>query len=206
VGTDDTIEGLLFDMGGVVFEIDFEKALRIWSQWSILTIEEMGNRFRMDGPYEKHERGEIDASQYFDHLRKLLELNASNREIASGWNAIYLEEIAETVDCILNVNDSLPCYAFTNSNPTHQEYWEAEYPRAVQCFDRVFVSSNLGLRKPDKKAFETISNETGISLSKILFFDDLEENVEGARVAGMQAVLVKSHLDVKHALENIGAL
>ena len=123
-----------------------------------------------------------------------------------GWNAIYLEEIAETVNYILAVNNDMPCFAFTNSNPTHQAFWEAAYPRAVESFHKIFVSSDLGLRKPERAAFETISNATGIKLNAILFFDDTEENVSGARAVGMEAVHVKTHLDVQQALAEIGVL
>ncbi len=204
--TPQNIAGLLFDLGGVVFEIDFERALQACSDWTHLPIEEIRRRFKMDEAYQRHERGEIGASDYFAHLRHVLELEVNDSEIALGWNAIFLEEIAETVNYILAVKDKLPCFAFTNSNPTHQVFWMAAYPRAVESFDQIFVSFELGLRKPDREAFEAISDTTGISLDKMLFFDDTKENVNGARAAGMQAVHVKTHLDVKKALVDIGAL
>ncbi len=200
------IAGLLFDMGGVVFEIDFDRALQAWSDWTILPIEEIRQRFKMDEAYERHERGEIGASEYFAHLRNVLELEATDSEIALGWNAIYLEEIADTVNCILVVKKKLPCFAFTNSNPTHQVFWMDAYPRAVASFHQIFVSSEMGLRKPDREAFEAISNATGIGLDTMLFFDDSEENINGARAAGMPAIHVKGHSDVKKALVDIGAL
>lgn len=118
--TSQKIEGLLFDMGGVVFEIDFDRALHSWSNLARLPIEEIRSRFSIDQAYEKHERGEIEASEYFSHLRHVLELEANDSEIAMGWDAIYLEEIAETVNYILAVNNTMPCFAFTNSNPTHK--------------------------------------------------------------------------------------
>ena len=78
------IEGLLFDLGGVLIEIDFERALRAWNQWTLLSIEELRQRFKMDEAYEKHERGEIEAPEYFTHLRKMLELEANDSEIILG--------------------------------------------------------------------------------------------------------------------------
>ena len=189
-----------------MLEIDFERALQTWSDWTSLPIEEIQHRFKMDEAYEQHERGEIGASEYFVHLRNVLEIEANDSEIALGWNAIFLEEIAETVNYISAVKEKLPCFAFTNSNPTHQVFWMAAYPRAVESFHQIFVSSELGLRKPDREAFEAISDVTGISLDKMLFFDDTEVNVNGARAAGLQAVHVNTHSDVKNALAAIGAL
>ena len=200
------IEGLLFDLGGVLIEINFERALQAWNQWTLLSIEEIRKRFKMDEAYERHERGEIAASEYFSHLRNELELEASDSEIALGWNAIFLNEIVETVNYIRTAKDELPCYAFTNSNPTHQISWMSAFPRVVESFDQIFVSSELGVRKPERKAFEAIADATGIGLNAMLFFDDSEENVKGAQAAGMHAIHVKGHTDVKQALSNIGVL
>ena len=82
-----TIAALLFDMGGVLFEIDFDRALQTWQPWSRLSIGALRQRFKMDAAYEQHERGEIDAAAYFAHLREVLELEATDAETALGWNA-----------------------------------------------------------------------------------------------------------------------
>ena len=58
----------------------------------------------------------------------------------------------------------------------------------------------MGSRKPDRAAFEHVAREIGVPAGRVLFFDDLEENVEGARATGMQAVLVRSPADVAEAL------
>ena len=200
------IEGLLFDMGGVVINIDFDQALQSWTHLSELSIEEMRSRFTMDHRYEQHERGEIGGSEYFAHLRRLLQLEGRDEDIAWGWNAIYVGEIAETVDDILSVPEHVPCFAFTNSNPTHMATCKAIYPRVMAAFQRVFVSSEMGLRKPQRAAFDAIAQATGIRLPAMLFFDDSLENVEGARAAGLQAIHVQTPSDVKQALLQIGVL
>ena len=200
------IEGLIFDLGGVVIDVDFDQALQIWAQHSRLPIEGLRARFKMDVEYECHERGEIDAHQYFSHLRNLLELEADDAEISTGWNSIFGGEITETVNDILAIRSRLPCFAFSNSNPTHQITWMADYPRAVSSFHKIFVSSELGYRKPERESFEAIAKATGINLAAMLFFDDTVENVVGAREAGLQAVHVKTPADITHALEAIGEL
>jgi glucose-1-phosphatase len=204
--TKQNIDGLLFDIGGVVFEIDFVRAVQTWSSWSRLSAEEIQYRFKMDEAYEQHERGQMQSAEYFNHLRKVLELEADDAEIELGWNAIFQAEMVDTVSCILAAKDKLPCFAFSNSNPVHQKFWMDAYPRAIASFHEIFVSSELGWRKPEREAFDAISRKTGISLERILFFDDTEENVTGARAAGMQAVHVRSHTDVKKALTAIGVL
>ena len=200
------ITALLFDLGGVLIDIDFSRALRSWSHSSDLPLAEITRRFSMDEPYRRHELGEIAASDYFVHIRQLLELEASDEEIAHGWNAIFVGEIAATIDCIARAQVNLPCYLFSNTNPTHQAFWTTAFPAALESFQQIFVSSEMGLRKPDRAAFEAIAAATGFDLGEILFFDDTEENVSGARLAGIPAILVNDHADVELALTDIGAL
>jgi len=97
----------------------------------------------------------------------------------------------------------LPCYAFSNTNAEHQRAWNAAYPRIAATFDRVFLSSDIGMRKPEAAAFAHIADTIGVPTAHILFFDDLVENVVGAVAAGLQAVQVRSPADVREALERL---
>ncbi len=193
-------EALLFDLGGVIIEIDFDQAFLHWAEHSRLSIEELRNKFTMDSAYQQHERGELDRSEYFKHLRQKLLLDGNDELIAIGWNAIFGKQIEETVNCIKSIQLQLPCYAFTNTNPTHQSFWTAAYPDLTTVFDRIFVSSILGLRKPERAAFNAVAQTIGVATSAICFFDDTLENVRGAQAAGLQAVHVQSSLDVKNTL------
>jgi len=64
----------------------------------------------------------------------------------------------------------------------------------------------MGLRKPERDAFNAISAATNVDLNNMIFFDDREENVMGARAAGIQAVHVHTPADIRTALNNIGLL
>jgi putative hydrolase of the HAD superfamily len=59
------------------------------------------------------------------------------------------------------------------------------------------------MRKPEPQAFAVISTAIGVSLDRILFFDDMRENVDGARAVGMQAVHVRSIEDIARAVQNV---
>lgn len=194
---------LLFDLGGVLIEIDFERALRHWAPMSQLPLAELRTLFRFDAAYEQHERGEIEAGDYFAHLRRTLKLEATDAQIVEGWNAIFIREIPQTVAMVTHARRHLPCYCFSNTNRTHQEFWMTRFGQASSGFDRVFVSWELGWRKPEAEAFARVCREIGAEAGEVLFFDDTQENVEGARAAGLQAALVRSPQDVRDALEGL---
>jgi putative hydrolase of the HAD superfamily len=99
--------------------------------------------------------------------------------------------------------EKIPIYAFTNSNPTHQQVWSQRFAAILSLFHTVFVSSELGKRKPEPEVFHTVAEAMGIKLPRIVFFDDSLENVEGARAIGLQAVHVRSLADIKVSLQEI---
>ncbi|WP_457278557.1 HAD family hydrolase [Polaromonas sp. P5_D5] len=200
------IQALLFDLGGVLIDVDFNRVLEYWQPISRLSLEELKATFSADLPYQQHERGEITAAQYFAHLAANLELQDDPVRIAEGWNAIFGGEITETFSLVQEARAHLPCYVFSNTNAAHQVAWTALYPRLAQSFERIFVSSEIGYRKPERRAFEYVADAMGVPLNAILFFDDHPDNVEGARAAGLQAVHVRGPADVRAALQTIGCV
>lgn len=195
------IEALLFDLGGVVIDVDFD---RVFSHWSLCVnqdFETIKTRFKFDSYYERHERGEIDASEYFSSLRRSLDISISDEVFIAGWNSIYVGEIPGVVTILSDIKDKLPIYAFTNSNLTHQSVWSKKYRHILTLFRKVFVSNEMGMRKPEPEAFKAISKEIGVRLDRILFFDDSLENISGAKEIGIQAVRVTSSEDIKNALK-----
>ena len=198
------IQALLFDLGGVVVDIDFNRAFAHWQSMSRLSATELKAAFTFDLPYQRHERGEISAAEYFAHLAQHLQLHDDPVRIAQGWNSIFISEITETRRMVEAARALLPCYAFTNTHAAHQAVWSARFPAVVRAFERVFVSSEIGHRKPDRSAFEFVAQTIGVPIGSILFFDDTLENVNGALAAGLEAVHVRGPVDVKAALLRLG--
>ena len=81
-----------------------------------------------------------------------------------------------------------------------------QYRQLFESFRTVFVSSELGSRKPEPAAFLKVAELMKAEPQRILFFDDLAENVEGARQVGMQAVQVASIKDVRSGIQRYGLL
>jgi putative hydrolase of the HAD superfamily len=74
----------------------------------------------------------------------------------------------------------------------------------LRHFREIFLSSRIGLRKPDAAAYDHVVKAIGAPAGRIVFFDDLAENIEGARARGLTAVHVTSTDDVSEALAALG--
>jgi len=132
-----------------------------------------------------------------------LGIDISDTQFVDGWNAIYVREVPGIVALRQRAKGKMPLYAFTNSNPTHQHVWSQRFADVLSLFHTVFVSSELGKRKPEPEAFHTIAEAVGVKLQRMVFFDDSLENVEGARAIGLRAVHVRSLADIEGSLQEI---
>lgn len=191
-----TVKALLFDLGNVVIDIDFERIFKKWSFYSGVPVEEMQAAFQMDAAYEQHERGEIEGVEYHQHLEQKLEMQLSYDQFCEGWNDIMVAPIDETVNILMSLKSQVSLYALSNANTLHKQYWEKTYPDELSHFEKVYVSSDIGRRKPEPDAYQHVFDDLGIAAQNIVFFDDLAENIEAASALGMKVVHVRSPLDV----------
>jgi FMN phosphatase YigB (HAD superfamily) len=197
-----SVRALLFDLGGVLVEIDFHRVYRAWSAQAGVTPEALAARFSIDSPaYARHECGQIDAQAYFADLGGTLGVDLPAEHWTAGWNAVFVDEIAGMRERLARLQGRLPLYVFSNTNAVHHVVWSRRYADLLRPFERVFTSHELGLRKPDAAAFQAVAQAIGHDPAHILFFDDLLANVEGARAAGLQAVHVRSVADIDAALK-----
>jgi len=193
-------DALLFDLGGVVMGIDWDRAFLRWAQSCGEDAQDLGMRFTFDEPYERHERGEIGELDYYAALRRSLAIDIPDHDFRAGWGAIFTEPVRETVALLERLRDRVALYAFSNTNEAHRLVWSRQFEHALANFRRVFVSSQMGLRKPERASFDYIAREIGVPAARILFCDDTAANVEGARAAGLAAVHVKGPDDVRDAV------
>jgi putative hydrolase of the HAD superfamily len=197
-------DALLFDLGRVVFKIEFEKALACWAGHAGCEPAEIAARFVRDQTYEHHERGTISDEAYFDSLRAALGIAISHEQFLEGWNAIFAGEMDGIAPLLERAARHLPLYVYSNTNRPHVAHFTKIHAHTLKPFRELYYSSTIGHRKPDAAGFDHVVKAIGVPASRIVFFDDIAENVEGARACGLKAVHVRSSRDVADALDALG--
>ena len=180
-------DALLFDLGRVVIDIDFSRALACWAGHAGC---EPGaicrSRFRCARGFRRHETGEVSDAEFFAGLRASLGIAISDAQFLEGWNAIFAGEMPGIDALLARAAKRLPLYAFSNTNAPHVEHFSRALCRRARPFPRNLPV--LGDRASETRRGAPMimwCKAIGVPAERIVFFDDLAENIEGARSAGL---------------------
>jgi FMN phosphatase YigB (HAD superfamily) len=202
------IEALLFDLGRVVIDLDQARAYARWAELAGVPMRDIASLVReriLDGEaYCRHERGEMSDAQFFAHLRRDLKIALSDAQFVDGWNRIFIGEMPGIRRVLASAQGLLPLYAFSNTNAAHQAYWSRNFCELLAPFRKIYVSHELGARKPEPAAFRTVVADMGFAPDRVLYFDDRPENVAGARACGLVAVEVTMAAEIEQVLRDFG--
>lgn len=183
------IRAVVFDVGGVLAKIctTWEEALG--SLGIPCPAHLMGKRHSHFARFDQYQGGSLDHDQYIQELADFLSVTPEEAESAHG--AILLVPYPGTEDLVDDLNArGLATACLSNTNAPHlREMLAGRFP-AVEKLGHRFTSHEMGLQKPDRAIYEHVARTLGLPGHEILFFDDTEENVVGAREAGWVAYRV----------------
>lgn len=196
-------EALLFDLGNVIVDLDPSRVFAHWGETAAVDPATLAARWTIDDAYRQHETGQLDFHAYTQHLSNTLHIDLAPSQWRDGWNALFLGTFPMVNARLASLASALPCFCYTNTNPTHQTEWQANYSDALLPFRKVYVSSDIGRRKPDASSFNWVANDMGYDPTEIQFIDDSPENVAGARRVGMSSILARGEAQVLAALATL---
>ena len=129
----------------------------------------------------------MNEAQYLKALSDSLRLPLSHPQMLEGWNAIFGEPLPGAGRVLRELAARMPVYVFSNTNLAHLAHFAPRYRELLAPVKKVVTSCEIGARKPEAEAFRRMAAIAGLPPARLAFFDDLEENVAGARRAGLQA-------------------
>ena len=200
-----TIRAAIFDLGGVIVDIDIDRTPRAWARSTGLDVEHVRRAFSSDRTYERMERGEIDACAFHAHVQDLLGCTMSFEEFDRGWNALYRGLMHGCEDLLASLKREIRLVALTNTNAAHAAWWVPMFPQ-LSVFERVFMSHLMGARKPEPAAFGQVLDYLQLPPAQTVFLDDNPDNVAAGRALGMQAIQVRSIAQAAGELASLGLL
>jgi HAD superfamily hydrolase (TIGR01509 family) len=196
---------LLFDLGNVLVGlrplekvIPFESLLRK-PGWDSSRIESEVKAFRASPVFDRYERGLATAAEFWDSLRARFEVNLPDAELQACYREILGEEVPGMLALVSDLKQrGVRAAGLTDTSPVHLEVL-CRYP-AVRALEAVIASCDTGLKKPDPEAFREALRRLGVTAGDVLYTDDVQANVDGARKAGIRAELFRGPAALREML------
>lgn len=185
---------LLFDLGGVLYNIEHARTKNALHQVSLNTECNIGFSLEHADPvFARYDAGKITTTDFIHTLRKEYSLQATDDEVLNAWNAMLLGLYPDSLTFISALCDTIPIALLSNINACHHECIADECSSLFAKFHHVFLSYELGMKKPDPEIFRFVMDQTGYAPHHILFLDDTPINCEIAQSLGMHVRLIDPH-------------
>ncbi len=190
----DHIRHIIFDLGGVLLDIDPEASTRSFRELGMGKALEAHSRAKGQHElFDKLEIGAISPERFREGLREVAGIRASDEAIDDAWNAMLKTLPEERFRLLERLSRTHSLFLFSNTNAIHAEAFTRVieetygYERFRQSFRNIYFSHELGMRKPELEAFRVILEKEGLAPEETLFLDDTSEHVQGARKVGLEA-------------------
>lgn len=181
---------LIFDFGNVLIEIDPARSIEAFQTLGAQADLHLDADF-----FHDFETGAITAAEFRRALRSQLRWASADSSIDRAWNALLLEIPPKTLSVLRSLRvEGYRLALLSNTNPIHIDEVRRRlgpfgYGEFARCFERIFYSYEIGLRKPDPAIYAAVDRELGItSPAEVLFIDDNSANIATAAAYGWRTL------------------
>ena len=200
------IENVIFDLGGVILDIDYNRTRKGFEDLGVAKFDEMYSQANAIHLFQKLETGHISNDDFFNELGKVTNLGLTPLQIRTAWDAMLLEFRESSLEFLAEIKPKYNTYLFSNTNFIHMEAFHKIYHKRERdhpfndYFDKAFYSCEIGLRKPEAESYQWILDHLNTKADKTLFIDDSIQNVEAAKGVGMETI----HFEKGMKIEELG--
>jgi putative hydrolase of the HAD superfamily len=192
---DDSIENIIFDLGGVILNIDYQLTEKAFISLGLQDFSRMYTQAAQTGLFDNYEKGNCSTPYYINALLDFLPPNTSANKVVAAWNAMILEFPIENLQLLQKLKSKYRIFLLSNTNDIHLQAVNRALKRVSNesnlsgFFEKTYYSFEIGMRKPDCEIFNKVCSENNLDYSKTLFIDDTEKHILGAKEIGL-----KTHL------------
>lgn len=197
------INAIIFDFGGVILNIDYNKTRNAFKDLGVKDFDEMYSQKNADPLFSKLERGEISIGEFYSAFRKTTNLTATDLEIETAWNAMLLDYRQEALKTLKRIRQKYKLFLLSNTNLIHYNAFNKSYQTFFpgqlldDHFGKAYYSHQIGMRKPAKDIYEFVIRENKLDPSQTLFIDDSIQNIETANALGLKTILLQEGQNIE---------
>lgn len=200
------IRNIIFDLGGVILNIDFKKTEQAFVNLGIHNFAELYDQFHATELFLNFENGTVTPEEFISELQTKAH-GIPKEKIIDAWNAMLLNFPERRIRLLLDLKKRYRTFLLSNTNAIHHDAFQKIYPGIIDsagsldaCFEKVYYSHLLKMRKPDKAIYQFVLDQNGLVAGETLFIDDTQDNVLAAESVGIKGLYLKRPLTIEDAL------
>lgn len=187
------IKNIIFDFGGVLLDIDYQRTYDALSRLLNITFDPDKLADETKKVLFDFETGHINTESFVWNVQRLGDNNLppKTNDIFHAWNAMLIGWNPEKFAFLKELKKKYRVFLLSNTNELHLN-WVYNDLRMLhgiidfdhRFFEKTYYSHLLGMRKPNKDIFYFVNQDARLNPSETLFIDDIKANVEGGDSIG----------------------
>ncbi len=191
------LKNLIFDLGGVILNLSFQKTFDAFSSLVNIDPNEIAKSYYERPEFNAFEKGELSEAEFRSWLRRLFVTSASDAELDACWNAMLVDIPIERIRLLENLRTRYQLFLLSNTNSIHEKHFNRMVSHCTpHCgleplFDKTYYSHQIGMRKPDLEIYGHVLEDNKIQAQETLFLDDNLGNLNAAKQLGINTYHVQ---------------
>jgi putative hydrolase of the HAD superfamily len=192
------LDAIIFDLGGVIIEVDMEKPYQKLIQLAADRHPELP--FNLKKISKKYETGQLTDRQFRNQLRSIVQISYSDGQIDELWNEMLGSVPSYLAYLLEKIKNKTRTFVLSNTNPIHIREFRKRFKQATgnigieNYFEKLYFSYEIGLHKPDPKIYKFVLEDAHLQRSRTLFIDDNFDNIKAASSLGLKTIYMNPAL------------
>ena len=202
------VRHLIFDMGGVVFDLGYEQAVRRFEEIGVSDARIQLDPCIQSGIFGDLEGGRISCEEFRQGLSARIGRDLTAEQCAYAWKGYILDLPQRNLNKLLDLRSrGYRLFLLSNTNPfitqwAHSPQFSPAGRPMDDYFDRLYFSCDLKMMKPDPAIFQYVLDAEGLDPAETLFIDDSPRNTEAAARLGIRTMCPRNNADWTADIEN----
>jgi FMN phosphatase YigB (HAD superfamily) len=186
-----TIDAIIFDLGGVILNIDYQLPVKAFKKLGIDNFNELFSQASQSHLFNDYEMGLITSDDFVKEIKKYVGKETKEEAIIEAWNSILLDLPENRLFTLEKAAENHRTFLLSNTNALHIESFnkyllnDLQLPSLEPFFETLYLSYEVGLRKPDLRIFEYVLQDAGLTPERTLFIDDSIQHIQAASELGI---------------------
>jgi glucose-1-phosphatase len=179
------IDTIIFDFGDIFINLDKQATIDGLQRLGLTSWNEDLDQLNIS-----FEKGKISRDNFLLGIQKHIP-NATVDEILAAWNAVLLDFPLHRLEFLQLLSQKYRLFLLSNTDAIHINHFEQRegvsfYSDFYQCFEKVYFSYEMGMRKPDTEIYHALIRQHELLPKRTLFIDDKKENTDAAKALGLE--------------------